>query len=250
MAARRLCIIGDSHAVALKAGWETMKDERPDWTLDFFAAQRALAQFLEVEDDRLVAMHERLRESYARSAGGKTAIEAGYDGYVVCGLGLSLHSVKAVYNRGRAPGHAPRDDVPQVTREAFLAAVAEEQRMSLAVRTLDLLRRISQAPAMLIANPLPSETASALLWVNVKRNGDAQDLAEAFFEACALVAAARNAVFLQPPAETLADATSTRDEFSREAARMIPNQPDDHHHMNGRYGAILLRAVFARLDGG
>jgi len=247
MASRRVCIIGDSHTAALKRGWETLRMEWADIELEIFSASRTLLEYIAVEGNTLVATDRRLRNYFAHSSGGKTEIAPDYDVYVLCGLGLSPHNVTYVYNRCRAFHHALEPKLPLVSGAMLRAAIASQLDVSDAFRMLRTLRQITGAPALLIASPLPARARTKEFWPEVEKNGDVSDLLSVFRSVCASVLREMNAEFIRQPEETLADECATRDEFGRNAERLFPGHPDDYSHMNGAYGAIILRAVLERI---
>lgn len=247
MAARRICIIGDSHAAALKAGWDTIKDGETGRDVAFFAAPLPLLEHLAVEDGKLVAADERLAEHFGHTARGATAIGADHDANIVCGQGLGFTGMLFVYNHCRAIGMAPLKGALQLSRSAFDAAVDEHLGASRAIRTLEKLRQVSRAPTLLIATPIPARARRPQVWTRLEANGDKERVLSIFRESCARLATRHGAVFLPQPAETFVEDMTTRAELARGAARLTA-APDDLYHMNAIYGEIILRAAFAALD--
>lgn len=248
MAPQRICVIGDSHAAALKAGWDAIEQSESGREITFFAAPLPLLEHLAVEDGRLVPTDERLALHFARTSRGGTAIAGDYDANIVCGQSLGFGRVQQVYNRCRMTGMAPHAGAPQLSRDAFEAAADEHVGAARAIQTLEKLRRISKAPTLLIAMPIPTREREPRFWVRLERNGDKQSVLAMFRESCARLAARHGAVFLPQPAETFGDDMATRAELARDAARLSGSTKDDLYHMNAIYGEIVLRAALAALD--
>ncbi|HWA89681.1 MAG TPA: hypothetical protein VG889_06565 [Rhizomicrobium sp.] len=245
--ARRICIIGDSHAAALKAGWDAIRESEPGRALTFFAAGLPLLAFLEVRDGALVAANERLRYYFQNIAGSDVIDPEDHDAYIVCGQGLGLYGVQYVYNRCRMAGQAPREHTVELSREEYEAAVDAHLATSRAILTLEKLRAVTQAPTLLVAMPIPVRETKPELWEMLERNGDKETMLAIFRGSCARLAARHGARFLPQPAETLLGDGTTRPELSRAAARLHIAK-DDLYHMNGDYGAMVLKAAFAALQ--
>src|ERR1700755_3523959 len=85
-----ICLMGDSHAAALKKGWIRITQRFTQAEITFFAGTSADWATLHVANGRLVPGTERLSAEFARSSRGPEEIDASYDAYILCGLGLAI----------------------------------------------------------------------------------------------------------------------------------------------------------------
>jgi len=222
-----VCVIGDSHAAALKAGWNSIQGDFPDLKLDFFAAMGKYMSQVAVRDGALVPLLEDLRKRIKVTSGGLETIAGSYDYYLICSLG---------FQAAWAPDE-PDDVVLEKMRQA-----APEQ---LAIRMVKMLREITRAPIGVIPTPRRSSEAPA---GKVKRDRMTRSMA-LFRAACDDVLGALHAELISQPAETLSeDGVSTKAEFARSPERLFFTQEDaDHTHMDASFGAIVLRDALNRL---
>ncbi len=84
---QRICVIGDSHAAALKLGWETIRAGLPGMELDFYAAPKPHMAAFAAEDGKLVATSTALKKFLEQTSGARFSIDGSYDLYLVCGIG-------------------------------------------------------------------------------------------------------------------------------------------------------------------
>ncbi|HWA91368.1 MAG TPA: hypothetical protein VG889_15135 [Rhizomicrobium sp.] len=222
---RNICLMGDSHAAALRKGWSTVRRDFPKFRVTFFAGTTEDWDSVVVSEARLVPGSEHLKAQFERSSRGVTEIAGGYDAYVLCGLGPRLSEALRLW--------VNREEKNRTTWEAYRAAVAESLRDHECARVLPKLRAISRAPARIVAGPhqpLAFCKSSARL-----DNATAERLRANFYDECRTFAAEHGATFVPQPEETLApNGVTTRMEFWSGIAK-------DRRHCNGEYGAIVMR---------
>lgn len=213
-----ICVIGDSHAAALKSGWEQIRGQTDGHALTFFAAPGDQIGELAVRNDRLVPSSEKLREALIKTSGGRHRIvTARYDVFFLCGLKLTINLLR--------PGET----------DASMFAKVDGSPLASALRKL---RQCTTRPVVVVPQPF-----------SVRPGGSysASRRALVFDNACHRLASENASTFLPQPEETR-DATGigTLAKFARSAAR-LGGGTDDGAHMNADYGAIVLRAAFAAL---
>jgi len=87
----RICVLGNSHAGALKLGWDMLRSHYPGVEMTFFAAQGGAMKGLAVDGDHLVTADETLAARIAYTSGGLSRVDLrSYDAFLVLGLGFSL----------------------------------------------------------------------------------------------------------------------------------------------------------------
>jgi len=241
----RVCVIGDSHVAALKKGWELIQPRYDGFELTFFAAPAHLAVDLDVADGRLVTSNEKLRQFLKLTSGGRTEIGPDYDRIILCGFGLSLARLVAVYNReARVTEIMTVDEkLKSVSAEEFLALGRNQIYYTLAFQIVAKLKKITQAPIFVVTNPMPGATGREEFWGKLERNGDAPHIVEAFLTVCERVCRETGTTFVPQPMKTRRDGIKTRRRYTLNAVRLTAGNNDDGQHMNAAYGAIVLAAA-------
>jgi hypothetical protein len=243
----QICVIGDSHTAALKAGWTSVAAEFPDVTLTFFAAGRERLVHLVVQDGALVAGDKHLRLAFKHSSGGADRIIPRFDRYVLCGLGSGMRTILPLF-RALRPATIVPDDRQIVSNACYAACMARLLAMTPLMWLLELVRQISDAPALLV--PTPS-FAPRPAFDNMQQTGEAACLAALFVRAFDGLAAPHGARFLPQPRETLDRSVICTDPIHfRGAVHLSDGGDDDQNHCNAAYGAIVLRHVLAELAPG
>jgi hypothetical protein len=222
-----VCVIGDSHAAALKTGWNFIHGDFPELKLDFFAAMGKYMSQLAVRDGALVPLLDDLRRRIKHTSGGIESIAGTYDYYLICGLGL----------------RAPR--APNVPDDVVLERMRQMAPELLAVQTVKKLRAITSAPIGVIPTPYRSSEAPE---AEANRDRAARGIA-LFGTACEGAFGEFQAELFTQPAETLSDdGAYTNAVFARSPERWYFTQDgEDHTHMDGSFGAIVLRHALNRL---
>jgi hypothetical protein len=241
---KRLCVMGDSHTAALKAGWSDIADDHPDLDVVFFGAGGSRLGDLTVEDGALVTSDKPLMKLLRYTSGGKDRIDGAYDGYILCGLALSLTNLTPIVKCFRSEGES-KDMRMALSDACYRACFVGTCRVSLMGQTLAKLRQISAAPAAVMVQPLPAPRP----WLkNLALAGDDVIVARFMNAAMADMAQGFDARFVAQPQETLDDSALTTDAvFFQDAVHMF-GKPDDRRHANARYGTIMLKAALAALE--
>jgi len=232
----------------MRDGWPQIQGGYPDAELSFFAAGGLVMKDISVADGALVAESAQLKRFWEATSGGRTCVEPVFDHYIVYGLGLKLAlavnaylaAIKAAQGRGRLQPIADNTLV-----EMFVAATGT----SLMAETLPKLRRITDAPALVIAAPFFT-AGDDQGWVRrVQKRGDEARIDALFRDACTRLAERSSAAFLPQPGETRAAfRLLTAPHFST-GRTMLLDYPgeDDRSHKNAAFGAIVLRAALDRI---
>jgi hypothetical protein len=226
MTVRRICLMGDSQAGALKLGWNRIHGEFPDVEITFFAGRSTDWHSVTVSDRKLVPGAEHLRDQLRRSSRGLEEISADYDAYIVCGLGLGFGKPLGLWtDRACTDIDSYRTDVAAFVRRSGCAHV------------LTKLREITAAPALILPAPFQHAATAPSLDGAV-----AAELRRVFLGECEALAALHKAILVAQPAQTVApDGISTRMEF---AAPAVPDAPRrDRYHCNEDYGALVMANI-------
>lgn len=223
--ALRVCVIGNSHAGALRRGWEALRPEPDGIRPTFFASPGRSLAHLRQEDGRLVPTLPSVARYLALTSGGPTNIVlADFDAFVLAGLAFLL----------------PRPDRRHSAAVRY-ATCHDAWSASLSARLVGLIRQASAAPVLVAHNPLPTE-----------RSAPAR-LDPMGYEAT--LAALQDDIvppgvqLLPQPAATRTDDWLTRAEFRSGAATLLGEGVPDHDttHMNARFGELWWGAALDRL---
>lgn len=242
MNVKRICVIGDSHAAALKTGWDMIEADFPGVELIFFAAMAQHMEAIELAGRDLIATTDDLRTRWERTSAGRIAIDGTYDAYLLCGLGLkfqaAIQTLKALQTRARN-GEIPKSEREQV----FTAQLEEDLRSTLAIRIADLLRQITDAAILFVPQPLPAEGGEE----SVKPSSEGVErkrlMLARFEEICDRLAREKKASFLAQQKETRTeDLLATRAGYALNPSRLASKKMGaDRSYMDGEFGAIVLR---------
>jgi hypothetical protein len=225
---RKICLMGDSHAAALKRGWQQIAGGFPDVEITFFAGDKAEWHNVHARGGKLVADSARLREQFGRSAVGVEEIPADFDAYIVASLGLGMLMPLGFWASGRYPDWS-----------AYKDAVRAFVRHSGAAHILDELRKITEAPALLSAAPFQPQ--GFCKWSPSLDTATCAKLRALFEDESAALAREHAAIFVPQPEETLAaNGVTTKMEFA--AISRDPSR-EDTRHCNGDYGALVMASI-------
>ncbi|HEY1836996.1 MAG TPA: hypothetical protein VGG36_05015 [Rhizomicrobium sp.] len=245
---KRLCVIGDSHTAALRQGWQAIKRELTEINITFFSAHRTRFVDLAVCGDRLVPQSEELSQLLGRT-NSEPVIRADYDRYVLCGLDYSILWAMGSLMSFRSEDQALDNRAP-ISQECYLLAMAGLLRGSINLQVARKVRAIADRPITIIPAPCISDATELKLYPRLEKTGDAQKIADYFAAASDILCREIDAEVLWQPAETLRDPLRTLAIFGKDAPREFTDAPKpdgwkDHMHMNGEYGALVLRALIA-----
>lgn len=273
----RICIVGNSHVAALKRGWREMEAAHPDVIVDMFGAYGSHLADVFIADGELRAGSPEGTASLVATGGHDHAVLSDYDAIVVVGGGPRLFSIAALtkdycpvfMNPGLVP-HGPGDKalrdglrsfhgktVPNPASDAFfLELLSTRMAKSTAVTLCRAIAAGSTAPLFHLPAPFPSADLLTLKPRNaVSRLASlglgpvlADQLRTALGHALAGVA-----TVIEPPEHLLVDGILTDRIYGSGGAR-IDDDNGDHGeeevlHMNGAYGAVLMREILLRVPG-
>lgn len=241
-----ICVIGDSHTVALKEGYPALRDEFPDCRVTFFAGHGDRLNALTVADGKLTAGSPDLLRLFYRTSGGETSIEPRYDAYLLAGVGLRLYrAARLCFSTLQKRMKAGDDD--EFGDEELLHLIHSDFTATIANDVMTKLRKITDAPAFLVATPYPGLTADSEIWKRLKRRLPLDRLESSYGAACEKLCAEHRVRFLRQPPETIArNGVTTRERYTRGATAEIERVSDDTH-MNADFGAIVLRDALGEI---
>jgi hypothetical protein len=254
----KVCVIGNSHLAAVKLGHDRIAADHPAFTLHFFGAEAASLWGLQREGTVLAPKNARLAGKLALTSGGAESIETrDYDAFVLVGLFFGMASLAQLF-AGRRPFGTDNPEADLMSRPFIRAAAPDVLAGSLAVVTAAKIIAARQglatrAPILLIPTPLPSEAAQRQE-LGVWRTAHTTELLwNTYAEACRSLSGKLPFELLDQPSETTLPPAYTRETYSAGSVRLSAQEAhpeDDILHMNGEYGALVLKAALDRLSGG
>ncbi len=223
----RLCVIGNSHAAALKLAADGFCAAHPEARLTFFAAPSRGTEQLQVIEGRYVASTPELAAQLRLTSGGLDAIDPdAHDAYLIYGFG----------------GRGDSGDNPRGLSAAFCRAVVLERvRKSLLPRHMEALRSLTDAPVFAALTPLPSADAADQPRRLLRHKAEIALVQRA-------ICAPFDVVLCPQPAASLVKGRATRAEFAAGSVPLenaLKPQAAEHgtlerRHMNAEYGRLWL----------
>ena len=230
----RLCIIGNSHAGALKRAAPAFCAARPEARLTFFAAPSRDTRQLAVRDGQYRPTTETLARQIRLTSGGAEAIDPlEHDAFLIYGFG----------------GRGDKGDHPRRLSSAFCRAVVLERvRRSLLPQHMQALRALSDAPIFAALTPLPAIDDSAR---PVRLMPHAAEVALVHEALCAPL----NVELCAQPEQTLVAGHATHADYAKDSEPLenaLKHRPEQHdaderRHMNAAYGKLWLDTFWPRL---
>jgi len=251
-----VCVIGNSHAAAIKQAWSNRSPgAAEDATLTFFCAKAQLMRNMALMDGALTPTEPELEKMFRYTSGGHDRIElADYDAFILIGLGFRF-SLTQVCDDCGTQAHANWGPVGQLVSTAcFRAMIESHLKDNMALQLMAEIRSATGAPILIC--PTPFRTETDLRENLVRRNPRmteydfcASVMDEVEEVGSAMAAEHKGEVVWQDEA-TVSLPGFTRAEFSVGAVKFSDGDAEagdaDGMHMNEDYGRITLAAALAR----
>lgn len=248
MSTIRLCVIGNSHIVAVKKGWPLAGETTVGFVPTFFAAPGNWMADLQIVDGKLAAGSERAKKLMALSSGGENEIDPTcFDAFLVVGMFVRFKRVVRIYENHRLASHAGAGH-QLISESALAAATLGLIEESAAAKTIESLRTLTSGPIALIPEPLPSEK---IVGTDPFWSGDYFPmLHDVYLEQLQRMAATRLVDLVTQEQDTIMRGAFTAARYSVGAVQMLNGkeyQKDEFLHMNSEFGAKALRSALGQL---
>lgn len=231
----RLCIIGNSHAAALKLAAPDFCSAHPEAQLTFFAAPSRRTGQLMLENGVYRAGTPELAQQLRLTSVGQDAIDpAEHDAFLIYGFG----------------GRCDTGDRPRKLSAAFRQAVVlDRARQSLLQKHMTALRHLTDAPVFAALTPLPGESATRKSRRLLRHS---EEVALVQQNLCTPLGVTLCA---QPEASLVRD-RATQARFVKHSAPLenalkqkeAQHDTDERRHMNADYGLLWLEAFWPLLS--
>lgn len=227
-----ICVIGNSHAGALKAAWDK---EAGAWQaqLTFFASPGLNSALLEERDGVYVASKDKIRRFFNVTSGGKEEIDPShYDAFVIAGVHFSFPLLR-----------------PRLSRQVRKAVISDMFDSSDSFSFLEIIRKKSSGPIVISPRPLYPHVNDAATDEN------SLERFEETIETMNEVGDGLQALFAPPPVEALSICRRfTKPEYLTGADTLNGGKHKDESnirarnpHGNADYGSLVLREIFKKL---
>jgi len=223
----KICILGNSHAAALKHGWDIVAGDYADVTVNFYSMLGQNLGDLELDGRHLVLKEQGSARLRCFPEGISETVDLDlYDGFILHGLGLRVRPLDA-------PG------LSAAVREAIvLDSVHETALWTL----LNDIRKVSHAPVRVGPTPL-------LAAEEVKTRGPSKGYHGFIEKARSLCFDALEATVVPQPDDTIVNDCMTDPKFNTEVVPFKGKQAKkkrggesaaNRDHMNPAYGAVMM----------
>jgi hypothetical protein len=245
----RICLLGNSHALALKHALDEDQRRELQLTATFFLAGQDGLLGLAAEGDMLVPTNVELRRQLCKTSRGDGVVRLDqYDAFCICGADNWMWTPYRLFRKCQ-PYRFRRDKrVPVISETAFCATISDVYSKSVAVHTTRLAKRAAK-PVILVPAPMTTigiaerpgnewmkeaDAAAAVSW-----------LRRIVVSECRAFAHEEGVDVVLQPDHTFAPTGFTKTEY----ARFYEEDPSkmDSFHMNRRFGVLILEGIAARL---
>ena len=229
----KICVLGNSHAGALKRGWDSINKQHKDLQITFFASRADSLKGLVLKDQALVPATPQLLKNISFTSEGKDSVRLNeYDIFLLFGLEFSLPSLDKRLSSA-------------VKTQACLGSFTQ----SLSFRLAKFIRSATSAPIYIGHNPQRAVNEG------VTHGANQLDYSEVLAYASRAVGI-DNTFIIRQPDHTLANGWNTKLVYSKGSVRLdlndeISNElhPDsDVNHMNGEFGRTYLECFLATIE--
>jgi len=246
----RICVLGDSHVVALRRALGRDPANLAGLDITLVASARDGMNNTRLAGSRLEATAEKIADQFIRTSGGKPYVDlANYDYLAICGLGLSLQSLFGIFNEHRLyDDTGALSDLPLISVGATEAIAKDIFCNSIGARLLAQIRTCSAVPVLVIPQPAPTSAIGSVTgkWPWLSSPGVArivQTLHRIESNALQYICSQFGATPILQPFSTLAGEGFTLDAYHQ------LGMENDAAHMNADYGLLVLRQIQEFIEG-
>lgn len=231
----RVCVLGNSHAAALKQGFDSLNDKPGRCEVTFFASRADGLRSLVCRGGKLLSPDANVSQNLLRTSGGQMVIDPGaYDLFLI-------HALEFRYDYALLQSGA--------YTQGFIAAWMWQSWMeSTAFHVLKLLLSVTDCEIVLSPQPYASAADERIRKMVTRYKRAAPSIGEIFAD-CRKPSEFERLRMLEQPDETIVDGVLTKPRYSRGSVRLdvgdsisgTTHPEHDHRHMNGEYGAAVWR---------
>lgn len=228
----RICVIGNSHLVALKLGWDKKSSGHEDVHVTFFGSRAHTFNELNLDGRKLIAKSEPVKKMMSMTSGGLSEIALDdYDCFVLHGLNLGF-------------GHFVRICLDKTSTGSKKIKTVFDHVLS-----LRLARDLATFNKTVLISPQPFYSASITDTGNAWQHllGADGEPTQAVLKLLATWHEYLGALpfpLVEQPTQTIEKRFLTRAEYSVGSQGYSAEHPvEDFIHMNSRYGEVVMKAI-------
>ena len=274
----RICVVGNSHVGAFKRGWNELQKDYPDIHVDLFGAPGSSIADFKVADGYVIAGEGLAAESFIATGGSDRFRLSDYSAVVVVGCGGRLMQftnllktyqppfMNSLLGNGLpvdfddlgslvvAPAFGSDLKPTPVSNALMVELIKGRVRRSAAFELVNAISAQDAGPVFYAPTPLPSSEILVSRPKNsvsrVVQQGFGQPFATLLWRAFEDLMRGKAQV-VRPSEDVVVSSILTDKRFSTDSVRL--NEGDGAHddedlmHMNGEYGAIMLRLILSRI---
>lgn len=243
----KICVIGNSHLSSLKLGFDNIASEFPDVKITFFGSIGATFDELVLENRKLIAKTDEVKNVMALTSGGLTHIDVDdYDLFILHGLAFSFY------------GFVSRGLNQLVTcNQSGQTQLLKWKHLNVQCLSTKLAKKLLKLNKLVLLSPQPflSERVIRTLypkwgfWNNLLNDERKDDYALVLYALAAWKKQLIQLKALEQPPSTIAHQFFTQNKFSVNAISlkdMVSKHKGDVLHMNPEYGEIVIRLMIER----
>jgi hypothetical protein len=242
----KVCVIGNSHIVALKLAWDRFSSQADGVELRFFGSSGQNLRFLKLDKGALTSDDREVVQQMKVTSGGSSRIEiADYDAFLLSGLSLGVYNMLRLAKDHRTVGTVGVAPYSHLISDAvFDLAVKRHFALATCVQVTDLIRSVApNAPIAAAPTPHPCRglTDARNHWADAELLSTriepvwSRELAEFL--------ATRRVSFVPQRKETQDGRFFTQKRYSVGSVSlrgMKERVKEEHRHMNAEYGSYVL----------
>ncbi|PIE15006.1 MAG: hypothetical protein CSA68_08585 [Rhodobacterales bacterium] len=250
----KILIVGNSHVAAVRNGWKLIRKDSPDIRVKFFATNSTLYRQLSFDDKLCFGIHDPAQYSahqvkFMQKTMRRLTIDmSGFDRVLMVGHNTNEVDFLRQFEGFSIDGVCPRPHLPRLSQAAFEAFCDEVIRRRLPAENWHnwTQPRLFCLPTPIPQADCPADHARYGVWARYGRD-DFRGLAflKQYRARVAKLYQQIGIEVIDPPDAIYEPCGLTRREFgqvaNRLAGRRMTYAEDDFHHMNAKYGAIVLR---------
>lgn len=250
---KKICVIGDSHAGAMKLGWDEIRSEYYDIDFAFLAVPGVGILNLTNNASVLTLKTNDLRERAKKKLSGLETVDVNEFDVILCTGMTSLIHLFILYQREHLlSGQDAHTRTPRyVSEDAYLDGWLENFEKSPLRHVFDVLGNAKASNVYVSFKPLTSAGITKKgnkLAITYNRLGENKKDRDRLWEILhrGIDAILPNwATYCPQPAETVLNELLTKTEYSVRSTRLLypdnEHDKDDYTHMNASFGVAYIR---------
>ncbi len=251
---KSVCVIGNSHLAAVKLAWDEHARDYPHISATMFGSPRASLRQTRVKAGKIVPTSDIVTKNFRWTAKTDDIDLAAYASFHIVACQISTWQMFNAYRRfGYFELKSRRAHL--VSKDSFRQGARERLAGATGLHLARLIRKGSGAPIQLCKQAFPSEACvenpRKFPHDDIIKNGDIEELIDLHDQIVADLFKDLDVEIVPQPSVTVARPGLTKRIYSDNSVRLREglsktHGENDYLHMNGLYGAEVLKQMFPR----